>query len=48
MTLEMVEPVQMGVAEVTIPNRWPKGRNFLEKFDKTQKVRCCLKSLEGH
>jgi hypothetical protein len=33
MTLERVEPLQMGVAEATVPNRRPKGRHFLEKFD---------------
>ena len=41
MTLERVELLQMGVAEAPAPNRRPKGRNFLEKFEYTQKVRCC-------
>jgi hypothetical protein len=41
MTLERVELLQMGVAEASVPNRRPKGRNFLEKFENTQKVRCC-------
>ena len=41
MALERVEPLQRGVAEAPVPNRRPKGRNFLEKFENTQKVRCC-------
>jgi hypothetical protein len=41
MTLDRVEPLQREVAEAPVPNRKPKGRNFLEKFENTQKVRCC-------
>jgi hypothetical protein len=41
MALERVEPLQRGVAEAPVPNRRPKGRNFLEKFENTQKARCC-------
>ena len=48
MTLERVEPLQRGVAEAPVPNRRPKGRNFLEKLENTQKVRCCFESLEGY
>jgi hypothetical protein len=38
MTLERVEPLQRGAAEAPVPNCRPTG---LEKFDNTQKVRCC-------
>jgi hypothetical protein len=41
MTLGRVELLPRGVAEAPVPNRRPKGRNFLEKFENTQKARCC-------
>ena len=41
MTLWRIKLLEMGVAEAPVPNRRPKGRNFLEKFENTQKVRCC-------
>ena len=44
MNLWRVELLQRTVAEAPVPNRKPKGRNVLEKFDNslnTQKVRCC-------
>jgi hypothetical protein len=47
MTLWRLEPLQRGVAEAPFPNCRPKGLNFLEKFETTQKVTCCFESLEG-
>jgi hypothetical protein len=47
MTLKRVEPLQRGVAEAPTPNRRPKGLNFLEKFENTQKGEVLFGSSRG-
>jgi hypothetical protein len=47
MTLWRSKLLEMGVAESPAPNRRPKGLNFLEKFENTQKGEVLFRRPRG-